>query len=126
MNFNHVTVMVTAIAPALAFYKQLGFKPIVLSPHYARFEAPEGEMTFSIELADEVAQNGAPLIYFECPDLDAVCANLESAGVTFEQAPRDESWLWREAHLRDPSGNRICLYRAGENRKDPPWRVRDG
>ena len=35
----------------------------------------------------------------------------------------DKSWLWREAILVDPAGNRICLYRAGENRKYPPWRV---
>ncbi|WP_395645987.1 VOC family protein [Terricaulis sp.] len=125
MHFNHVTVMVTAVAPALAFYKMLGFRPIVLSPHYARFEAPEGDMTFSIELTNEVAQNGAPIVYFECADLDAVCAQLEKAGVAFEARPMDQSWLWREAHLRDPSGNRICLYWAGENRKHPPWRIAD-
>ena len=32
-------------------------------------------------------------------------------------------WLWREARLVDPSGNVICLYHAGENRLNPPWRV---
>ena len=25
--------------------------------------------------------------------------------------------------LRDPAGNAICLYHAGENRRFPPWRV---
>lgn len=123
MNFNHVTVIVTAVAPALAFYRQLGFKPIVLADHYARFEAPEGDMTFSIELGTETAQAGAPMVYFECADLDAVCARLENAGIAFDTKPSDQTWLWREAHLRDPSGNRICLYRAGAMRKHPPWRV---
>jgi hypothetical protein len=33
-------------------------------------------------------------------------------------------WLWREARLRDPDGHRVCLYRAGQNRKNPPWRLR--
>jgi hydroxymethylpyrimidine/phosphomethylpyrimidine kinase len=34
-------------------------------------------------------------------------------------------WLWREARLRDPSGNEICLYHAGANRRFPPWRIKD-
>jgi hypothetical protein len=33
------------------------------------------------------------------------------------------SYLWREAVLHDPSGNKIKLYWAGENRLNPPWRV---
>jgi hydroxymethylpyrimidine/phosphomethylpyrimidine kinase len=31
--------------------------------------------------------------------------------------------MWREARLRDPSGNTIFLYRAGESRRFPPWRM---
>jgi hydroxymethylpyrimidine/phosphomethylpyrimidine kinase len=31
--------------------------------------------------------------------------------------------MWREARLRDPSGNTIFLYRAGEARRFPPWRM---
>jgi hydroxymethylpyrimidine/phosphomethylpyrimidine kinase len=34
-----------------------------------------------------------------------------------------QPWLWREARLRDPFGNLICLYKAGEHRRHPPWRV---
>ena len=37
--------------------------------------------------------------------------------------PIDQDWLWREARLADPSGNIICIYRAGENRRFPPWRI---
>ena len=39
------------------------------------------------------------------------------------QEPTDQHWLWREAILHDPSGNKIKLYWAGENRLNPPWRV---
>jgi len=46
------------------------------------------------------------------------------AGVTFESGPCDQPWLWREARLRDPDGNAICLYWAGPNRRFPPWRLR--
>jgi hypothetical protein len=31
--------------------------------------------------------------------------------------------LWREAYLHDPDGNVVCLYHAGENRRNPPWRM---
>lgn len=124
MNLNHITVTVSALEPALAFYRQLGLRPIVLAAHYARFETPDGEATFSIELGSPAAGAGAPVIYFECADLDATCSALESAGIAFESKPADQTWLWREARLRDPSGNCICLYHAGAMRKHPPWRVK--
>jgi hydroxymethylpyrimidine/phosphomethylpyrimidine kinase len=25
--------------------------------------------------------------------------------------------------MRDPAGNQICLFNAGENRRHPPWRI---
>jgi hydroxymethylpyrimidine/phosphomethylpyrimidine kinase len=41
----------------------------------------------------------------------------------FDSGPEDRSWLWRESWLRDPAGNRLCLFFAGKNRRVPPWRV---
>lgn len=122
MNLNHVTVSVTAMAPALAFYRALGFKLIVINAHYARFELPAGEATFSIELAPEAPGAHAPQLFIEC-DVDSEHARLSALGIAFETAPADMPWLWRHAHLRDPSGNLICLYHAGANRKQPPWRL---
>src|SRR3989442_5453961 len=46
-----------------------------------------------------------------------------AAGIQFDSAPTDQPWLWREARLRDPAGNSLCLYSAGPNRRHPPWRV---
>jgi glyoxalase/bleomycin resistance protein/dioxygenase superfamily protein len=56
-------------------------------------------------------------------DLDERVRALELAGLSFVSGPRDERWLWGEARLRDPDGNAICLYRAGTNRRFPPWRL---
>lgn len=42
---------------------------------------------------------------------------------SFDQMPQDQRYLWREAKLRDPAGNRIVLFWGGDNRKHPPWRV---
>ena len=43
----------------------------------------------------------------------------------FEHGPRNQPWMWREARLRDPDGNIIFLYKAGEARRFPPWRMND-
>ena len=63
--------------------------------------------------------------YFECGDLDVTVAFLQQQGVKFEAEPKDESWGWREARLRDPAGNSVRLYQAGEMRRFPPWRLDD-
>ena len=49
--------------------------------------------------------------------------DLQGKGFTFEQEPRDMPYRWREAILHDPAGNKIKLYRAGKDRRNPPWRV---
>ena len=48
---------------------------------------------------------------------------LIKKGTVFEEMPSDKSWLWREARLKDPDGNQLILYFAGDNRKNPPWRI---
>ena len=124
MKLNQVTVQSTDVARAVEFYKRLGLILIVESlPKYARFVCPDGDTTFSIHVADETA--GAPrvVVYFECDDLDERVGQLKQAGISFESGPADQPWLWREAYLRDPDGNVICLYYAGENRLNPPWRL---
>ncbi|MGB0987280.1 MAG: VOC family protein [Pseudoalteromonas spongiae] len=123
MNLNQVTLPVTQMSDAVRFYQTLGFELIVDTPHYARFACPEGDSTFSLSL-EENAVNGAT-IYFEHAQLDNWVADLQEKGVIFSQLPTDQRYLWREAVLFDPSGNKIKLYWAGENRLNPPWRVKN-
>ena len=124
MNLNQVTVPCLDLAASVDFYRRLGLRLIVHDPpRYARFECPSGEATFSLHLADRVDSASAPVVYFELDDLDGGVRALEAAGLVFESAPRDQPWLWREAYIRDPSGNRLCLYQAGANRRHPPWRL---
>jgi hydroxymethylpyrimidine/phosphomethylpyrimidine kinase len=117
-RLNQVTVPTSDYAASCAFYTALGLKQIVATDdaHYARFEAAGGA-TLSVEVG------ARPTVYFECENLDAEVDRLKNAGVTFDQLPTDQSWLWREARLTDPSGNPVCLYQAGENRRYPPWRL---
>lgn len=122
MNLNQVTLPVNNMEEAALFYRKMGFTQIVDTPHYARFECPEGSSTFSLQLQADDFQNGCT-IYFEHERLDEWVATLEEKGFEFLQEPKDMPYLWREAILSDPSGNKIKLYRAGENRLNPPWRV---
>ena len=122
MNLNQITLPVNNMSESSAFYMKLGFTQIVDSPHYARFECPDGRSTFSLSLQENEFNNGA-VIYFEHEALDTWVDELKSIGIEFDQDPKDEDYLWREAVLHDPSGNKIKLYWAGENRLNPPWRV---
>jgi catechol 2,3-dioxygenase-like lactoylglutathione lyase family enzyme len=124
MELNQVTLPATDVAASVAFYREMGFELIVNSPHYARFKSTVGDATFSIHAVDPSAEPSPTIVYFECASLDAQVAALKAKGLQFTQDPRDERWLWREARLLDPAGNVICLYHAGENRLNPPWRVK--
>jgi catechol 2,3-dioxygenase-like lactoylglutathione lyase family enzyme len=123
MNLNQVTLPSRDVPASIAFYRAMGFEPIVLESHYARFKAAVGDATFSIHAVDTLSEASKTIVYFECAALDDQVLRLKAAGFVFAQDPRDEPWLWREARLVDPSGNVICLYHAGENRLNPPWRV---
>lgn len=126
MNLNQVTLPAVDLDISILFYVGMGFRQIVSSPEYARFECPEGESTFSLELASRPSSGVGAVIYFECQDLDATVMKLRANGYVFDTLPADEKWLWREAHLMDPAGTRICLFWAGQMRKFPPWRISSG
>ncbi|MEM9528272.1 MAG: VOC family protein [Bacteroidota bacterium] len=124
MNLNQVTVPSLDVEKSIAFYETLGLKLIVRAlPHYARFECPVGDATFSVHLVDKLPSGEGAYVYFESEALDFVVAKLLQQGIVFDEPPADRSWLWREARLRDPDGNKIILYYAGKNRKNPPWRI---
>lgn len=123
MNMNQVTVPSLDIKRAIGFYQQLGLKLIVESEHYARFECPDGSSTFSVQLVEELPTGLGVHVYFECENLDEKVAHLVNDGLQFDELPTDQSWLWREARLKDPDNNQLILYFAGENRLSPPWRI---
>jgi predicted enzyme related to lactoylglutathione lyase len=124
MNLNQVTLPATNVERSAEFYRRLGFTQIVSAlPRYARFECQDGA-TFSLHAFDTVIPSQT-VVYFECDDLDATYKRLLAQGIEFNQAPKDQIWLWREAYLQDPDGNILCLYHAGGTRRFPPWRLSD-
>ena len=122
-RLNQVTVTGTDYQRSVEFYRRLGLRQIVDSPpDYARFETAGGA-TFSVQIDPEEKIIATTAVYLECDDLDERVEQLARSGIPFEHGPRNQPWMWREARLRDPDGNIIFLYKAGEARRFPPWRV---
>ena len=123
-RLNQVTVTGTNYERSVDFYRRLGLHQIVDSPDtgYARFETAGG-VTFSVQIDPEERIIATTAMYFECDDLDQRVEALARSGITFEHGTRNQPWMWREARLRDPDGNIIFFYKAGENRRFPPWRM---
>lgn len=120
MNLNQVTISVENFDASFEFYKNLGLEPIVKSRDYARF-ADDSGATFSIHKRDE--SFSGTVIYFECENLDEKVKELKAKGMQFIDELENKQWLWREIHLKDPDKNVLCLYFAGENRLNPPWKL---
>ncbi len=123
-RLNQVTVTGTNYERSVDFYRRLGLRQIVDSPDtgYARFETGGG-VTFSVQIDPEERIVATTAIYLECDDLDERVEQLARSGIAFEHGPRNQPWMWREARLRDPDGNIIFFYKAGEARRFPPWRM---
>ncbi|MBX2827552.1 MAG: VOC family protein [Flavobacteriaceae bacterium] len=125
MNLNQVTVPSQDVPKAISFYQKLGLKLIVHThDRYARFLCPDGESTFSIHFVEEKPIEGI-WVYFEVDNVEKKVRELIAAGVAFDTGVQEQSWLWTEARLKDPDGNQLIIYKAGENRKNPPWRIED-
>ncbi len=124
-DLNQVTLPARDLAESIDFYRRLGLRLIVDSPEtaYARFALPGGASTLSLHVDVGVCTPPAPAIYFETREPERVVEELRTAGITPVEALEDKPWLWREAWYADPAGNRLCVYNAGRNRKDPPWRI---
>jgi hydroxymethylpyrimidine/phosphomethylpyrimidine kinase len=125
-RLNQVTVTGKDYAKSVAFYRALGLTQIVDSPDngYARFETAGGA-TLSVQCDPDETISPTTAVYLECDDLDERVEKLARSGLAFEHGPRNQPWMWREARLRDPDGNIVFLYHAGEARRFPPWRMEE-
>src|SRR5688572_27429643 len=114
MDLNQVTIYTEKPVETVDFFEKLGLIRIVDSlPRYARLQCPDGDATLSIQQAEKRPVGSVPpefpdriVLYFECDNLDAEVARLKSVGLVFDEDPTDRGWLWRQAYLTDPNGNR--------------------
>lgn len=127
MNLNQITIPSIDVTRSIRFYEQLGLQLIVHThERYARFECPNGNSTFSIHQVDKLPLGDGVIVYFEIENLDQKVKELQDLRedtIHFDLLPTNQSWLWREARLKDPDGNQLILYYGGDNRKNPPWKI---
>ncbi len=125
MNLNQVTVSSLDVTTSTEFYTTLGLNIIVNAlPNYVRFECPNGDATFSIHSVDVLPEGNKITLYFEVDNLSKTVKELKQKGITFNTEILEQPWLWNEAHLNDPDGHHIIIFHAGDNRKNPSWRVK--
>lgn len=126
MDLNQVTVPSLDVEKSKDFYVKLGLILIVDAlPRYVRLECPDGDSTLSIHKVEQLGTGAGITLYFEQKELDEKVKHLKEHGILFEGQTEDKPWLWREAHLNDPDGHQLILFEAGDNRKNPPWRLAD-
>ena len=125
MNLNQLTIPSLDVPKAIEFYKKLGLRLIVHTHDaYARFECVDGDATFSLHQVTELPTGSGIIAYFEVDNLEKKVSELKQNGIVFETEITEQSWLWTEISLKDPDGNNIIIYNAGNHRKNPPWRLK--
>jgi methylmalonyl-CoA/ethylmalonyl-CoA epimerase len=98
----------------VAFYRDVLGIPFLFTapPQMAFFNCGGVRLLVGVMPPGETVQRGSA-IYFQVPDIHAVCSSLESQGVRFRAAPHlvhrtPESELWL-AEFSDPDGNHLAL-----------------
>lgn len=123
LDLNQITISVKDVEKSIKFYKKLGLQLIVDAlPKYARFECANGNTTFSLHQSNKKVNN-TTWLYFETDILYETVERLQKLGIKFDSLPTKEPWLWEEARFKDLDGNQLIIYKAGKNRKNPPWRI---
>jgi len=120
------TIRVGEMAPALAFYvDRLGFTLERGGPTDDNSAIARGDARLMIEVAGDLYSPGyneairrrlgtpsAMALYMEAPDLDALYARLEAAGVEIVDPLADRPWGQQEFTVADPDGNWLTFWRS--------------
>ena len=130
MRYLHTMVRVTNLDESLDFYcNKLGLKQVRRIDHDTGrftlvFVAPAGQEECAIELTynwdPEQYTGGRNFghVAYEVDDIYALCARLQSAGVTINRPPRDG----KMAFIRSPDNISIeLLQKGGALPKAEPW-----
>ena len=108
MNLNQVTVPSLDLSISVPFYKKLGLKIIVdAPPHYARFECPNGESTFSIHKTEELPVGTCIYVYFECENLDERVEYLLKKEFYLTNILQINGGCDRKQDYKGPDGNQL-------------------
>ena len=122
-RMDAVGIVVSDMAKALAFYRQVGLDVPASADGQGHVEVGlPGGLRLMFDSEDEIrsfhpnwtsARGGRTHLVFALPDaasLDALHADLVAAGYESELAPFDGFWGQRYAVVLDPDGNGVDLF----------------
>ena len=88
-TFNYAIKFVADMDAAIAFYRDtFGLTVKFATPFWSEFDT--GAVTLALHPASEKNPAGTAQLGFRTPDLPAIYAGREAAGLTFTQAPFEE------------------------------------
>lgn len=108
LHISAITLFVTDMARACAFYQALGFTLKFGGPTagFTSFYAGSGYL--NLARAETAATGwGRAIVYVD--DVDAAHKHAVDAGLRPEFEPRDAAWGERYFHIRDPDGHELSL-----------------
>ena len=109
-------LFVKDFAAGMAYYTgPLGFRPLFVYgdvPFYAHVRRDAAVLAIrhvTRPAIDHSAGEALLSAFIEVPEVDGLCASMQSAGAVIWQAPRDEPWAMRSFIVRDPDRNLLCF-----------------
>ena len=107
MKFTYAIKFVADMDKAVAFYRdKIGLEPKMTSPFWSEFAT--GDVTLALHPASAEKPAGTTELGFTTPDLAALHARGEAAGLAFVRAPRAEHGVLL-ASIRDSEGAEVSL-----------------
>lgn len=110
-GINAITLAVHAMAPAVRFYRALGF-----TLEYGGEDADFSSFAIRGQHLNLILAPDAPLawwgrVIFYVADVDDFYARVVTQGLTADFAPRDAEWGERYFHIHDPDGHELSFAR---------------
>jgi lactoylglutathione lyase len=126
MKLSQIRLITNDINKSVAFYRdvmEFSLGTYAEEMQFASFNTGETkiEIFSRQQISDVLGEKNLPndvesqsqfLLCLAVDEIDEVCAGLKKKGVLFINEPQDrKDWNARVAHLRDPDGNVIELYK---------------
>ena len=110
-SLSAVTLAVTDMARATAFYDAMGFEVRYGGPDAPFTSYAVGEGYLNLQLVTTPPGTGWGRAILHVDDVDAVHDRALAAGLSPSTAPRDAEWGERYFHLTDPDGHELSFAR---------------
>lgn len=107
-HISAITLFVTDMARACAFYQALGFR-VKFGGSEAGFTSLYAGTGFLNLARSETTAVGWGRAIFHVDDVDATHAQAVDAGLCPDFAPHDAEWGERYFHIRDPDGHELSF-----------------